>query len=107
MTEFVTFRLKTYSNLTDDDIAHKKAKVTKKCVIKRMLKVNHFKDCLSNNKPILQSQQKFVSEAHCVYTEEINKIALNSNDYKRLQTFDRIATYPCGTNVLKYVKVRC
>ena len=37
-----------------------------------------------------------------MYTEEINKIALNSsNDDERLQTFDGITTYPYGTNALK------
>ena len=36
-----------------------------------------------------------------MYTEEINKIALNSNDDKRLQTFDKITTYPYGTNAIK------
>ena len=34
-------------------------------------------------------------------SEEVNKIALNSNDNKRLQTFDRITTYPYGTNASK------
>ena len=34
-------------------------------------------------------------------TEEINKIALSSDDHKRLQTFDRITTYPYGTNDFK------
>ena len=33
--------------------------------------------------------------------EEINKIALSDNDDKRLQTSDRITTYPYGTNVFK------
>ena len=50
------------------------------------------------NEIILKSQQRFKSEAHCVYTEEVNKIALSSNDNKRLQTFDRIRTYPYVTN---------
>ena len=36
-----------------------------------------------------------------MYTEEVNKIALSSNDDKRLQTFDRIETYPYGTNAFK------
>ena len=36
-----------------------------------------------------------------MYTEGINKIALRSNDDKRLQTFDRIATYPYGTNAFE------
>ena len=36
-----------------------------------------------------------------MYTEGINKIALRSNDDKRLQTFGRIATYPYGTNAFE------
>ena len=36
-----------------------------------------------------------------MYTEGVNKIALSSDDDKRLQTFDRITTYPYGTNVFK------
>ena len=58
------------------------------------------KDSLSN-KIILKSQQRFKSDHHKVYTEEINKIALSSNDDKRLQTSDRIKTYPYGTNAFK------
>ena len=36
-----------------------------------------------------------------MYTEEVNKIALNSDDDKRLQTFDRVTTYPYGANAFK------
>ena len=54
-----------------------------------------------NNKIILKSQQRFKSDYHNVYTEKINKIALSSNDDKRLQTFDKITTYPYGTNAFK------
>ena len=42
----------------------------------------------------------FRSDHHNVYTVEINKIALSSN-VKRLQTFDKITTYPYGTNDFK------
>ena len=56
------------------------------------------------NQIILKSQQKFKSEAHNVYTEEINKVGLSSNNDKRLQTFDRITSYPYGTSVLKVCK---
>ena len=44
---------------------------------------------------------------YCAYTEEVNKIALSSNDDKRSQTFDRIRTYSMEQMLLKYVKVRC
>ena len=43
----------------------------------------------------------FRSDCHNVYTEEINKIVLSSNDDKRLQTFDKVTTYPYRTNTFK------
>ena len=49
----------------------------------------------------MRSQLRFKSDHHIVYTEEVNKIALSSNDDKRVQTFDRVTTYPLGTNVYK------
>ena len=107
MTEFAALRPKTYSYSMEDDgkhLAKKKAKRTKKCVIKRVLKFNDYKDCLLNNEIILKSQQRFKSEAHNLYTEEVNNIALSSNDDKRLETFDRIASYPYGTSVGKVCK---
>ena len=87
--------------LTDDDGKEKKAKGTKKCVIKRELMFENYKDCLFNGEVILKSQQIFKSDHHKVYTEEVNKIALSSNDDKRLQTHDKITTYPYGTNAFK------
>ena len=36
-----------------------------------------------------------------MYTEEVKKIALSSNDDKRLQTFDKITTYPFRANAFK------
>ena len=101
MKEFVGLRAKTYAYLMDDDSEHKKAKGTKKCVIKRRLMFENYTDCLFNDKTILKSQQRFKSDCHNVYTEQINKIALSSNDDKRLQTFDKITTYPYGTNAFK------
>ena len=101
MSEFCALRAKTYSQLMDDNSRIKKSKGTKKCVIKRYLMFENYKDCLFNNKIILKSKQIFKSDHHNVYTEEINKIALTSNDDKRLQTYDRITTYPYGTNASK------
>ena len=91
----------------DDDSEHKKAKGTKKYVIKTRIMFKNYKDCLFNDKIILKFQQRFESAHHNVYTEQINKIALSSNDDKRLQTFVKVTTYPYGTNALKYIKVRC
>ena len=90
----------------DDNSEAKKVKGTKKCVIKRMLKSNDYRDCLLNNEIILKSQQRFKSERHNIHTEEINKIALSSNDDKRLQTYDKITSYPYGTSTGKVCKTK-
>ena len=82
----------------------KKAKGTKRCVIKQKFKFKNHKYCLFKNHIISESQQRFKSEGHIVYTEKINKIVLSSNDDKRLQTFDRITTYLYGTNAFKVCK---
>ena len=47
---------------------------------------------------MLKLQQKFKSDYHNPYTGEIKKSSLSSNDNKKLQTFDKITTYPYGTN---------
>ena len=71
-----------------DNVSSKeKAKRTKKCVIKRILKFNDYDNCLFKNEIMLKSQQRSKSEAHNVYTEKINKIALISNGDRRLKKF--------------------
>ena len=104
MTDFVALRPKTYSYLTDDCEEDKNAKGTKMYVIKRILKFSDYKDCLLNNEIMLKSQQRFKSEKHGVYTEEVNKIALSSNHDKRLQTFAGITSYPYGAIAGKVCK---
>ena len=104
MTEFVALGPKTYSYLTDDCKEDKKAKGTKKCVIKRRLKFCDYKDCLLSNEIILKSQQSFKSEKHDSHTEEANKIPLSSNDGKRLQTSDSITSFHYGTVAGKVCK---
>ena len=102
MTKFFGLRAKTYSYLIDDGNEDKKA-VTKKCVIKRKLKFENYKNCLEVtqlenkiiyleknktdidsikkcikiNKSILKIQQRFKCERYNVFNEEINKIALS------------------------------
>ena len=58
-------------------------------------------NCFLNDKIILKSQQRFKNDYHNVYTKQINKIPLSSNDDKRLTTSNKITTYPYGTNAFK------
>ena len=85
----------------DDDNEKKKAKGIKKCLIKPRPMFENYKDYLFNNKTRLKSQLRFKSDYHDAYTEEVNKIELSSNDDKRLQTLDRVTTYPYGANAFK------
>ena len=101
MKEFCAPRAKTYAYLKDDDSEEKKAKGTKKCILKQELIFGDYTDSLFKNITILKSQIRFKSDLHNVYTEEVNKIAISNNDDKRLQTYDRIPTYPYGTNAYK------
>ena len=106
MIELVALRAKAYPHFIDgydDDydknkIINKKAKGTRKCITKREITFTNYKDSLFNNEVVKKSQHRFRRDHLKVYTEEINKIALSSNDNKRIQTYDKITTYPYGTN---------
>ena len=65
-----------------------KARKNAQCIVKREITFKNYMDSLVNDEVIIKSQQRFRSDHHRVYTEEVNKIALSSNDDKRLQTFD-------------------
>ena len=56
MAKFVEFRKKTYSYLIDNGSKDKKAKNTKKCVIKRKIKFENYKDCLETTQ--IQKKRK-------------------------------------------------
>ena len=99
LTEFVALRAKTYAyvQLNEDKLEeHKKAKGTKKCVIKKDLNFDLYKKALFNNETIRCTQQRFKSDYHNIYTQIVHKTALNNKDDKRIQSFDGIHTYPCG-----------
>ena len=98
MKEFIGIRPKSYAYFG------KRAKGVKKCVTKKNLRFNDYKDCLMNNKKMMRSQQVFKSERHVVSTIQMKKIALSNKDDKRLIDFNRIATHMYGTNIGKICK---
>ena len=61
-----------------------------------MIKFNDYKKCLLNGKIIHKSQQRFISNKHDVYTDDVNKIALSNDDDKRIVSLDKISSYPYG-----------
>ena len=66
LKEIVALGAKVSAYLMDGDTEHKKAKETKKCIIKRELMFKNYKDYLFNDKIILKSQQRFKSDHHSV-----------------------------------------
>ena len=105
MTEFLAFRAKAYAYLMEDDTEHKKDKGTNKCIIKRELVFENYRESLFNNKIILKSQQKFKSHHHIVYTKEVKKIVVMMiKNYKHLIELQHIHMVQM---LLKYVKVKC
>ena len=63
-----------------------------------MIDVDNLKEFIKNNNLILKIWQKSTIERYNVFTKEINKIALISNDDKRMQSIDSIETYAYGTS---------
>ena len=123
MKDFVGLRAKSYSYLESNNNENKKVKDTNKCVkfqdYKSCLeaaqfenKINHLvkkkidvdslkgdqKEIIENNKLILKTQQRFKSERHNVFTKEINKVAVSSNNGKRVQPLDSPKAYVYGTS---------
>ena len=96
MSKFVALTSKLYVFLDIDNAEEKKTKGVKKCVIKKVLKFNHYMDALLLNKTIRSTQQRLKSDYHTITTEEINKTSLSRKDDKRIQSFDGIHTYPIG-----------
>ena len=45
---------------------------------------------------MVKSQQRFISNKHDVYTEDVNKIALSNDDDKRIVSPDKISSYSYG-----------
>ena len=73
------------------------------------LQENH-KELIKINKLILTPQQRFRSNKHNVFTEEVNKIALSANNDKRIQSANSIETYLYGTreNLVRIKKmIKC
>ena len=75
VTKFVGVRGNTYSYLIDDGNEDKKVKGTKKCVIKRKLKYENYKNCLEATK--FKNEIKYL-EKNKINIDSIKKIIMNS-----------------------------
>ena len=110
MTEFVALRPKLYSYRKLDGVEDKKCKGIKKCVIKKTLTFEDYKNCLLNLPPgsiqgptnVYRSQLMFRSSKHEVHTIEVNKVALKRDDDKWISKKDGISTLACSHKSLSW-----
>ena len=102
MTEFVALRPKLYSYKKLDGSEDKKCKGIKKCVVKKTLTFEDYKACLFNDSTEYRSQLMFRSAKHEVHTIEVNKVALNRDDDKRISRKDGISTFVRGHKDLSW-----
>ena len=79
MEEFITLRPKMYSERES-----KKWKGIKKCVVRKTITFEDYKICLFSGESSYKSQLMFRSSKHRIQTLEVNKIALNKDDDKRI-----------------------
>ena len=102
MTEVVALRPKLYSFRQLDGVEDKKCKGIKKCVVKKTLIFDDYKNCLLNPTDVYRSQFMFRSSKHEVHTIEVNKVTLNRDDDKRISKRDRISTLARGHKSLSW-----
>ena len=98
MTEFVALRRKSYAYRKLDNKEDKKYKGIKKCVVKKTISFDDYKNCLldSKSKSIYRSQLMFKNNKHEIHTVEVNKVTLNRDDDKHIVKKDGIRTLARG-----------
>ena len=94
MKEFISLRPKMYSYRVGED-EPKKCKGIKKCVVKKTISFEDYKQCLFDGTMIHRSQMMFRSKKHKVRTLEVNKLALSREDDIRF-SIDGIASLAMG-----------
>ena len=81
--EFITLRPKMYAYKVGSSES-KKCKGIKKCVVKKTISFEDYKNCLFGGESSYRSQLMFRSSKHEVRMLEVNKLALSRDDDKRI-----------------------
>ena len=102
ITECVALRPKLYSFRQLDRSEDKKCKGIKKCVVKKILTFEDYKNCPFNPTDVYRSQLMFRSTKHEVHTIEVNKVALNRDDNKPISKRNGISTLARGHKSLSW-----
>ena len=98
--EFVGLRAKLYSYKMCEGEETKKCKGIKKSVVKKSIAHEDYKTCFFTGKEQMRKMNVIRSYNHEVYTEEVNKIALCSDDNKRYILENQINTLAWGHHTI-------
>ncbi|XP_057308928.1 uncharacterized protein LOC130647182 isoform X1 [Hydractinia symbiolongicarpus] len=97
MTEFITLRAKLYAyEILTKEGCDRKAKGVKRCVTKKFITFDEYRRCLEEGVNIYKGQVLIQNKNHQVYTQIVNKLALNRADDKRLVQQDQVTTLSRG-----------
>ena len=92
ITHFIGLRPKLYTFKIEDGYTTKKCKGVKKNVVKKGIDFEHYFECLFTGEKQMRTMKIIRSENHDIYSKEVNKIALSSEDDKRKVLEDRVKT---------------
>ena len=92
ISHFIGLRPKLYSFKIEEDKSVKKCKGIKKSVVKKGITFEHYFDCLFTGEKQMRSMKIIQSKFHNIYSKEVNKIALSSEDDKRLILKNKVNT---------------
>ena len=101
IVEFVGLRAKLYSYKMLDGSEDKKYKEVTKNVTERSIEFDDYRECLFSRKEQHRKMSVIKSHRHEIYTAEINKIALSSDDDKRVIMADGIHSVAYGHTIFK------
>ena len=101
IVEFIDLRATLYSYKMLDGSEDKKCKGVTKNVTKKSIQFDDYRERLFSRKEQHQKMNVIRSHCHEIYTEEINKIVLSSDDDKRVIMADGIHTLAYGHTNLK------
>ena len=92
ITHFVGLRPKLYSFKVEESSTAKKCKGVKKAVVKKQIEFEDYVDCLFTGEKQMRKMNIIKSEKHEIYSKEVNKVALGSEDDKRKVLEDKVNT---------------
>ena len=92
ITKFIGLRPKLYTFKIEDGSLTKKCKGVKKSVVKKGIDFENYFECLFTGEKQMRTMKIIRSENHDIYSKEVNKIALSSEDDKRVVLEDKVKT---------------